>query len=184
LPEPASILSISVEDQIKRCLSNRDKYAIRLIFENYSVAMKNTIMKVVHDSELADDILQDVLVKIWQKGQSFDSSKGSLYTWLIRVSRNAAIDETRSKEFIRDRKSKSIDNFVFNGEAIDQKRSEEKNNDIWETVNLLPESQRCLVDLAYFQGYTQREIAKKLNIPLGTIKTRIRKALETLRRVY
>lgn len=184
MAEALSILSISTEDQIVRFLSAKDERAVTLIFEHYSVSMLNTIVQVVKDRALAEDVLQEVLLKVWEKGNTYDSSKGSLYTWLIRVSKNAAIDKTRGKEFIRDQKSKSIDNFVFNDEAIHQKGKQERKEGIWETVDLLPESQGSLIDMAYFQGYTQKEISEELNIPLGTVKTRMRKALVTLRRIF
>jgi len=182
--QPVPILSISVEDQIIRYLSTKDEQAIHLIFENYSVAMMNAIRAIVKDEAIAEDVLQLVLVKIWEKGDTFDPGKARLFTWLIRVSKNAAIDATRGKDFLKTRKSEPIENFVFNGEAIHQKRLQERNNGVWESVAQLPDAQRCLIDMAYFQGYTQQEISKELNIPLGTVKTRMRKALETLRRIF
>lgn len=88
------------------------------------------------------------------------------------------------KIFLRSRKSESVDNFVFNGEAIHQKSVQERKNGVWESVNQLPDAQRCLIDMAYFQGYTQKEISQELNLPLGTVKTRMRKAISTLRRIF
>ncbi|MCR9133378.1 MAG: sigma-70 family RNA polymerase sigma factor [bacterium] len=184
MSHPVPILSISVEDQIVRYLHAKNDRAIELIFENYSLAMMNVIRSVVKNEAVAEDVLQKVLVKIWEKGDSFDPQKAGLYTWLIRISKNAAIDETRGKDFLRSRKSESVDNFVFNGEAIHQKSVQERKNGVWESVNQLPDAQRCLIDMAYFQGYTQKEISQELNLPLGTVKTRMRKAISTLRRIF
>ncbi|MEO1021208.1 MAG: sigma-70 family RNA polymerase sigma factor [Bacteroidota bacterium] len=184
MAQPAPIISINTEEQIRSFLTENDERAIPLIFNHYGVAMLNTINRVVKDECLAEDVFQKVMVKIWERGRSYNAAKGSLFTWLIRISKNAAIDETRSKEFIRDRKSNSIDNFVFNDGAIHQKKTQERNEGVWETVHLLPESQRLLIDMAYFQGFTQKEIAEELNMPLGTVKTRMRSALSLLRSLY
>jgi len=182
--QPVPIISISVEDQIIRFLADRDERAIELIFENYFIAMMNAIRTVVKQEAAAEDVLQQVLVKIWEKGHTFDSTKAGLFTWLIRVSKNAAIDSTRAKNYSKHSKSESIDNFVFNGEAIHQKGIQERNAGVWESVDQLPDAQRSLIDMAYFQGYTQQEISKELDIPLGTVKTRMRAALKTLRRIF
>ncbi|GAB5409438.1 MAG: sigma-70 family RNA polymerase sigma factor [Balneolaceae bacterium] len=184
MAEPISILSISIEDQIIRRLRERDSEAISLIFEHYSLAMFNSINQVLKNKMLSEDVLQEVLVKVWEKGNTYDATRGSLYTWLIRVSKNAAIDKTRGKEFIRDKKSNSIDSFVFNDKAANQAKKEDGNADLWETVDQLPENQRSLIDMAYFRGFTQKEIAKEMDIPLGTVKTRMRNALLTLRRIF
>ncbi len=184
MSQPVSILSISIEDQIIRFLKDRDERAIELIFENYSIAMMNGIRTIVKNEAAAEDVLQGVLVKIWEKGHTFDSTKAGLFTWLMRVSKNAAIDATRSKNYSKYQKSEPIENFVFNSEAIHQKGTQERNDGVWETVEQLPEAQRCLIDMAYFQGFTQQEISKELNIPLGTVKTRMRAALKTLRRIF
>lgn len=184
MSEPVPILSISIEDQIIRKLVTKDEEAISLIFEHYSTAMFNCMNQILQNRMLTEDVLQEVLIKVWKKGDSYDPAKGSLYTWLIRVSKNAAIDKTRSKEFIRDKKSNSIDNFVFNDGALQQKKKEDSNADVWETVKMLPENQRSLIDMAYFRGFTQKEISKEMDIPLGTVKTRMRSALITLRRIF
>ncbi len=184
MSQPVPLLSISVEDKIIRYLSKKDERAIELIFENYSIALLNAIRVIVKSETIAEDILQQVLVKVWQKGDTFNSSKAGLYTWLIRIAKNAAIDATRSKDFSKKKKSDSIDNYVFNGEAIHQQRIQERNSGVWETVDQLPEAQRSLIDMAYFQGFTQQEISQELNIPLGTVKTRMRTALKTLRRIF
>lgn len=184
MSHPVPILSISVEDQIIRYLHAKNDRAIELIFEHYSLAMMNVIRSIVKREAIAEDVLQKVLVKIWAKGDTFDRQKAGLYTWLMRISKNAAIDATRGKDFLRSMKSESVVNFVFNGEAIHQKNVQERNNGVWESVKQLPDSQRCLIDMAYFQGYTQKEISKELNLPLGTVKTRMRKAISTLRRIF
>lgn len=149
MSQPVPILSISIEDQITRYLAEKNERAIELIFENYSVAMLNAIRLVVKNEAAAEDVLQHVLIKIWEKGHTFDSSKAGLYTWLIRISKNAAIDSTRAKNYSKRQKSEPIENFVFSGEAIHQKSIQERNDGVWESVDQLPDAQRHLIDMAF-----------------------------------
>lgn len=144
--------------------------------------MTNIIRRIVYDDAYVDDVLQESLVKIWQNSRSFDPDKGALFTWLVRICRNTAIDKTRSKDFRQSEKSKQAVDIV----SIAEDRGEE--NDIEklymrQMIGQLSENHRKLIDLAYFQGYTQKEIAENLGMPLGTVKTRIRKALQQLRSI-
>ena len=104
-----------------------------------------------------------------------------MYTWLVSVCRNAAIDKTRSREFIKAMKTASSEEIGERNEHSEQKV--EKQEQVQEMLKRLPEKQKLIVDMAYLQGYTQEEIAKKLDIPLGTVKTRIRLALKHLRNI-
>ncbi len=153
-----------------------------LLYDKYSGALFGTIMRVVHSQEIAEEVLQDTFTKVWRNIESYDTSKGRLFTWLINIARNSAIDATRQKDFKR--QNQSLDNVVntidtqqsttLNPETIDMRQLTEK---------LSPEY-KDLVDLIYFQGYTQSEAAEQLNIPLGTVKTRIRTAIIRLREFF
>ena len=167
------------EERIISLLQQNDQGVIKMIYEHYSQNLFNVIYRVVKDQNMAEDVFQEVMIKIWKKGHYFDRKKGSLYTWLVRVCKNAAIDKTRSKEFIKARNTQSPQE--LNGENTD--RSKDNHEQVQEMLTHLPEKQKHIVDMAYFQGYTQEEIAKKLEIPLGTVKTRIRLALKHLRKI-
>lgn len=167
---------------IIRLLGQNDKEAIKLIYQNYSPVMMNIILRVVKHERIAEDVLQEALLKIWNNRTSYDTNKGSLFTWMTRISRNAAIDKTRTKDFRLTETSMNASDIVSISDT--QAQSPEVDEMLLaQVVERLPEKQRLLIDLAYFQGYTQKEIAEKFDIPLGTVKTRMRAAITNLREI-
>lgn len=172
----------ALEDRIAYLLKDRDKSAITLIFENYGALMLNVINRILNDLPMSEDVLQIVLLKIWEKSNHFDSSKGALFTWLVSISRNAAIDKTRSKDFRLSQESRqgvevvSISNAITADDKLEQMFAKQ-------LIEQLPEQQLKLINMSYFEGYTHKEIAGKLDIPLGTVKTRIRLAIKHLRSI-
>lgn len=162
-------------------LSQRSQHAFGYLYENYSGALLSVILNIVNDEELANDVLQEVFVKIWKQGGTYDSTKGRLFTWMLNIARNASIDTIRSKSYQNSKQNKSLpdDSAAIAG-------SSELRTDhigLKKIVHNLKEEYKILVELSYFQGYTQDEIAKMLNIPLGTVKTRLRTALIQLREI-
>lgn len=172
------------ETELIALLQSKDEQAFNYLYDNYSGALYGVIWKVLSIEELANDILQEVFVKIWKNIGQYDSSKGRLYTWMLNIARNMAIDTLRSKRYQQDQKTSDIDNSI---NINDSRRSSVHNTDTLglqkSVMNLKPEF-RTLIDLAYFQGYTQEEISKSLGIPLGTVKTRLRNAILELKMVF
>ncbi len=128
-------------------------------------------------------MLQDTFLRIWEKIGSYDSAKGRLFTWMLNIARNLAIDKTRSKEISKDRKTNAIDDLV---NRIDRKEQTEQNVDIIgvnEVLALLSEDQKFVIEYLYLKGYTQSELADEFKIPLGTVKTRARLAMSQLRKL-
>jgi RNA polymerase sigma-70 factor (ECF subfamily) len=162
-------------------LQAHDQAAFSYLYDHYSKALFTVIYAVVPQTEVAEDVLQEVFVKIWQNVRSYDSSKGRLYTWMLNIARNSAIDRTRSKDFNKQAKTTVLTENVYG----DKDAVHSSINDIGlkKTLERLPEENRRLLELSYFQGYTQDEISKMLDIPLGTIKTRIRSTLLQLRKL-
>lgn len=179
MEKPSSTLTR--DEQIVVLLQRKDQAVIRLIYEQYSHNLFNIIYRIVKDHNMAQDVFQEVMVKIWKKGDYYDREKGSLYTWLVSICRNAAIDKTRSREYIKAMQTSSPDSLQDRPKLA--KATEDRLEDVRELIKQLPKKQKDIVDMAYFQGYTQEEISKKLSIPLGTVKTRIRLALKHLRKV-
>ncbi len=171
-----------MEEEIVYRLRDRDKEAIRLIFDNYGPVLLNIIMRVVKDEAMAQDVLQEALLKFWKNGSSYDSEKGSLFTWLTRIARNAAIDKTRTKDFRLTETSRTAVDLVSISDSVGQE-SDLDQLYMKQMIDQLPEVQRELIDLAYFQGYTQKEISDNLEMPLGTVKSRIRLAIKHLRSI-
>lgn len=172
----------SVEEQIICLLKEQDKRAIRLIFDHYSPVLLNIVLRVVKYDSVAQDVLQEALLKIWKNGQSYDAGKGSLFTWMTRICRNAAIDKTRSKDYRLTETSMNAMDIV----SISDTPSENSNVDqeqMLDLVDRLPGNQKKLINLAYFEGYTHKEISENLDLPLGTVKTRIRSAIKNLRSI-
>lgn len=174
--------STSIEERIAYLLESRDKKAIRLVFDHYGMLLLNAINRVLKDEPMAEDVLQTVLLKVWQNGHNFDASKGSLFTWLMRVSRNAAIDKTRTKDFRLTQESKQGVEIVNISEVLP---GEDYMDSMLtkQLVNQLSEQHKVLINMSYFEGYTHKEICSKLNMPLGTVKTRIRLAIKHLRSI-
>jgi len=123
-------------------------------------------------------VLQEVFVNIWKKIESYDSSKGRLFTWMMNIARNAAIDKIRSRGYRDSLKNSAIPETGDTGAATSPQLSD---TGLKKVLTTLKEEHRVLIDMSYFQGYTHEEIAKILDIPLGTVKTRIRSALTHLR---
>ena len=161
-------------------LQQRSEKAFNYLYDNYSGALYGIIHSIIANTETANDILQDVFLNIWKKIESYDPSKGRLFTWMLNVARNAAIDKLRSKDFKDGLKNQPLSEIVdiSVGTAINPNISDVG---LRKVISRLKEEQRVLIDLSYFQGFTHEEIAKAMNIPLGTVKTRIRSALIQLR---
>lgn len=169
------------EEELIALLKSKDAGAYSLLYDNYSAALFGIISKVVSAEEIAEDILQDVFVKIWKNIENYDASKGRLFTWMLNIARNTAIDYSRSKQSKMDGKLRDLENSRY---EVNKQSSLQSNTDfigVKEQVAKLKEDYRVLIDMLYFEGYTQEDAAKELNIPLGTVKTRIRAAIVKLR---
>lgn len=171
------------EQELVVLLQNQDQQAFSYLYDNYSAALNGIIYRMVENRELAEDILQEAFVKIWNNFSSYDTGKGRLFTWMLNITRNLTIDTLRSKSYKKQSKISSNENSVGN---LSNGGKETERFDAMgirkQLVNLKPE-QRSIIDLAYFNGYTQDEISKEMGIPLGTVKTRMRAAIIELRRM-
>jgi RNA polymerase sigma factor (sigma-70 family) len=139
------------------------------------------ILRIVRKEEVAEEVLQDVFLKIWDRFANYDASKGKLFTWMVNVARNQAIDKTRSREIIKEQKTSGIENSVS---RIDSSGYVEQRIDdigVKDILKDLSEDQRFVVEHLYLKGYSQSELAEEFNIPLGTVKTRLRLAMQQLR---
>lgn len=165
------------EYELVASLRQKDNQAFSYLYEHYSGALYGIIKQIVADVELSNDVVQETFVNIWKRIDSYDESKGRLFTWMLNIARNAAIDKTRSKGFQQSQRQIPLD-----GEII-QPTVKPGIDDygLKKLILKLKDEQRLLIDLSYFQGYTHEQIATALHIPLGTVKTRIRSALTQLR---
>jgi RNA polymerase sigma factor (sigma-70 family) len=169
------------EHQLVSLLKQRDNKAFEYLYDNYSGALYNIVMQILDDVDLSNDVLQDVFVNIWRKIDSYDSNKGRLFTWMLNITRNAAIDVLRSKSYQNSQKNQSISDQNEFDTGVKTSQLNVDNIGVRKVLEKLKVEQRVLIELAYFKGYTHEEIAEIESIPLGTVKTRIRSALIQLR---
>ena len=167
------------EPELVALLKDKDERGFSYLYDNYAGALNGIILQIIPDQNLANDILQEVFVNIWRRIDTYDAGKGRLFTWMLNIARNAAIDELRSKGYNNSIKNISLpeNNEIagaVTGPAIDDVG-------LKKVLGQLKGELRVLVDMSYFKGFTQEEIARSLDIPLGTVKTRIRSALTQLR---
>ncbi|MEP2025870.1 MAG: sigma-70 family RNA polymerase sigma factor [Reichenbachiella sp.] len=164
------------ESELVRLLVSKDEKGFENLYTNYSAALYGVVSRVVVDQDIADEVLQDAFLKIYDKIHSYDVAKGKLFTWMLNLTRNLAIDKLRSKEMSQRRKSDQVGNAVY---KLDREStpSTEDGIGVRELLDQLDENQKQVMDLVYFGGFTQAEAAEELNLPLGTVKTRVRSAL-------
>jgi RNA polymerase sigma-70 factor (ECF subfamily) len=176
--------TIIAEETLLLMLQSKDERGFSILYDNYSAALYGVILKIVRTEEIASDILQDSFVKIWRNIEGYNSGRGTLFTWMLNIARNTAIDKIRSQDFQNSQKNQDLETTIntidkqeysqFDVDAIGVKKVIEK---------LKPEHQ-LIIDLLYFQGYTQSEVAEEFGIPLGTVKTRVKSAINHLREYF
>ena len=169
------------EQELVALLLQQNDQAFSYLYDNYSPALFGIINQIVSDKEIANDVLQDVFINIWRKISSYDEMKGRLFTWMLNIARNAAIDKIRSRPYQDSLKNQPLEETVSSTAANHVVIPQINDIGLKKLINKLKEDYRVLIDLSYFQGFTHEEISKLLNIPLGTVKTRIRSALIQLR---
>jgi len=165
-------------------LRNREKIAIEALYDMYSSSLFGVISRIIVDTAAAEDVLQETFVKIWHSFSSYSTEKGRLFTWMVNIARNLAIDKLRSKDFKNQNKNQELENNVT---FIDEQRNTVYKPEllgIKDLVQTLKPEQKSILELVYFKGYTHVEAADELGIPLGTIKTRLRMAIVELRKHF
>jgi RNA polymerase sigma-70 factor (ECF subfamily) len=174
------------DSELLRALAERDTSALASLYDRYGGLAYSVAFRVLGDSGLAEDTVQECFLKLWNSAATFDQDRGSPRTWLLAVVRNRAIDKLRGS---RSRSAREVDLDV-----IEPASAEPQGSDPWdealfaaerrtvrEALFRLPSEQRQAIELAYYGGYSQREIAEMAKVPVSTIKGRMRLALEKLR---
>jgi RNA polymerase sigma-70 factor (ECF subfamily) len=175
------ITNTNSEEALVLLLKQGGSDAFNQLYRQYSGALYGVINKVVYDEQSAQDVLQDAFVKIWNNIGLYDAAKGRLYTWMLNIARNTAIDKLRSKGEIMKGKIQTGEDAVNN---IRQGQQTEQLTDaigLQKMVSSLRPEYESVIRLAYFNGLTTDEISKTLEIPSGTVKTRMRSAIKQLR---
>tara|TARA_R110002167_G_scaffold59804_32_gene169449 strand:+ start:1807 stop:2376 length:570 start_codon:yes stop_codon:yes gene_type:complete len=174
-------MSTLLEKHIVELLQERNEKAISLLYEHYGDTLFGVANKVVRDEDLAQDVLQESFVKIWKKSDSYDPSKAKLFTWLFRITRNTAIDKLRSVNTKSDKEIQIDVSNVYNL-GVDSIRPEFI--DVRENLEKIEDKYQIVLEALFFQGMTQQEASDELDIPLGTIKSRLKIGLRELKKIY
>ena len=172
-----------IDAQIVTRLKNRDKTALSDLYDHYASAFYGQALRILGAEATAQEVVQDTFLKIWNNIDQYDDSKGRLFTWMYRIARNEAIDKKRSKEIKQGDKTTSIDPSVDTYEANSSTVSNIEDIGVKQLLNLLDEDTKSIFELVYFQGYTHSEAAVYTNTPIGTVKTKVRRAILKLRSV-
>ena len=169
------------QEEILPLILKKDDKAFTTLYNMYNKSLFTVITNLVRDQEEAEDVLQEVFVKIWKNIESYNESKGRFYTWILNIARNTAIDKLRSKGFNNSKKNLSSDNFVHLLDDSNKLTNRIDTIGIKEFVQKLKPKCIQLIELLFFQGYTQQEASDELEIPLGTVKTQNRNCINDLR---
>lgn len=172
------------EKELVNSLKKHDNAAYRHLYMNYRGALYNAILQVITETETANDLLQEVFVHIWKNIDKYDDSKGRLFTWMLKLTRNMAINQTRVKNFKVHSKNEDITNYVTSIEEKAPQLTGINSIGLRQQVHKLRPEFKDVIELSYFQGFKQEEISEILKIPLGTVKTRLRNAIIELRREF
>ena len=174
-------LTLMTQEELLPLILKKDDRAFTYVYDMYSKSLFAIISNLIKDREEAEDVLQEVFVKIWKNIDSYNESKGRFYTWILNIARNTAIDKLRSKGFNNSQKNLSSDNFVHLLDDSNKMINRIDTIGIQEFVKKLKPKCIQIIDLLFFKGYTQQEASEELEIPLGTIKTQNRNCINDLR---
>jgi RNA polymerase sigma-70 factor (ECF subfamily) len=162
-------------------ITQRDEAALAALYDRYAGMLSSVLNRILRDTQAAEEILQDIFYQLWCSGSRFDPARGSLPGWLLVIARNRAISRLRrhnpaaGEEILENTVVMPFD--LESSAAQQQLLARVKG-----ALESLPKEQRAAVELAYFEGMTHSEIAERTGDPLGTVKTRLRSAIETLKR--
>ena len=179
--------NLSDKEILLKVAGNESK-ALEELYDRYSPVLFTLINKIVQEKSAAEDLLSDIFVIIWQKINLFDSETGNIYTWMINLARNKAIDYVKRKSNPEEMEEYSdeyenqyiIPHLSSSAEQIDLDKVLSMKDKINDSFNKLTEAQQYVLNLAYYKGYNKEEIARELNIPLPTVKIKISLALGNL----
>ena len=167
-------------------ISNQDRDALATLYERFGRRVFSLAVRILSDSVSAEEVTQDVFMSVWRRGATYVSKKGKFTTWLFSIAHNRTIDELRKRRRDLSRTNDDIDDHLNlkSGDVspADATVALSEYAKIRAAMEDLPEEQKNVVELSYFKGLTQTEIAEKTGQPLGTVKTRMRLALKKLRK--
>ncbi|RNC85153.1 MAG: RNA polymerase sigma factor [Winogradskyella sp.] len=160
-------------------LKNKEERALSLLYDKYSGALYTMILKIVKDEGVAQDVLQETFITIWDKSDQYNHSKGRFYTWAYRIAKNKVLNLIRKREILIQKDDLSV--YKIEDEP---KKTDEDITKLKGAILKLEKHHQKALELVYFQGLTHREAYKEMDVPLGTFKSYIQQALKQLRQIY
>ena len=167
-------------NEIIQLIKQRNEKGLNCLYDQYSAALNGIAFRILYSEKLAEEVIQEVFLKIWNKIDQYDENKSTLFTWMSRIARNSALDIKRLKKFQHVQNTDSLDLGKHN---IGSSRLDDAGLDTSALTAKLDKKHKMVLDYIYLEGYTHKETAEALQIPLGTVKTRIRNAISELRTV-
>lgn len=165
--------------EIITLLKNRNEKGISLLYDHYSRALLGIAFNIVGSKPLAEEVLNKSFMKIWTNIDAYDSSKGAFFTWMNRIVKNTSLDMRKSKAFVQSSKMDPIEDSKLEGKTS---YTDTSGIDTERLLKGLDAKYKIVLEYVYLKGYTQKEASEELDIPLGTIKTRLKKAIDILRK--
>ena len=180
---PIQIALVPDLDDLLLATGRGDRVAFASLYEAVAKAVYGTIRAVVRDPSISEEVAQDVLVEVWRISPRFDPGRGRAITWVLTIAHRRAVDRVRSEDASRRRTERvgiadhqpGFDSTAAEVVDLDERRRVEAG------LGAMTDLQRQAIELAYFEGLTYREVAERLGVPLGTVKTRMRDGLQRLR---
>jgi len=171
-----------VDEQIAAQLKEGETAAVGRLYDRYGRLAYSLALRILNDRSAAEDVVQDAFMNVWRSARSYDTSRGNLRTWLLTIVHNRAIDQVRGMARIRPEADlQAIQSTAQVPDAWEALAADLERKQIQEAFAQLPDAQRETLELAYFGGYTHAEIARRMDVPLGTVKGRMRMGLEKIR---
>jgi RNA polymerase sigma-70 factor, ECF subfamily len=170
-----------IDLQLIQRLADHDATAIEELYDRHASLLFALILRIVGDRSEAEDVLQDVLLRVWQRADTYDRLFGVPRAWLVRIARNRAIDALRAKRRDPADVLEAAEQPSLSSPADESTMASEERSAVAGALAALDPAQRQLIESAFFQGYSQSELATRFNLPLGTVKTRIRRGMTVLR---
>jgi len=170
-------------------IKDRDELALGILYDNSVRLVYSLILRILKNVEDTEEVTQEVFYSIWKRASTFDASKGKVMGWIVTIARNQALDKLRSKRHKQKAQEISlVENMVSNSAKLEDNDDASQNfmrKESSKSVNMatknLPEDEKVLIELAFYEGFTHSKIAEHLDMPIGTVKTKIRRAVGRLR---
>ena len=170
-------------EELLQTVAFGDQGAFAELYDRMAALVHGVVRRVVRDPSQSDEVTQEVFVEVWRTATRFDASRGTAQTWVLTLAHRRAVDRVRSEQASRDRNDRigHRDRSREFDEVAEQVQTRFEHEQVRQALTHLTDLQREAVELAYYRGYTYREVAELLDTPLGTIKTRMRDGLIRLR---